>query len=394
MLSDAELLEAFTNLESESVERKRNANDTDRIKELICALSNDMPGHNRPGVIFVGQEDDLSCSHLEVDDGLLTRLASLRDDGSIQPIPQVEVRKIELDGCVVAALIVAPSNNPPVRFSGRVWIRVGPRRAIATAQEERALIEKRQWGQLSFDAQSCLGSTLNDLDLARFEVEFLPAVIPPDVLVQNQRSRDQQLKTLRLVFRDGTPTNTGMLFLGMSPLTYLPGAYVLFRRVDGINLTDRTVSYHEISGTLQDQARQLDELLSVNVRRGAIVGGELREDNLDYPTEALRQLVRNALIHRTYEGTNAPVRITWYADRIEIQSPGGPYGQVTRENFGSGVTDYRNPTVAGLMVSLRLMERFGVGLQIAREKLAANNNPDMEFTIDQHNILVTVRPRS
>jgi ATP-dependent DNA helicase RecG len=111
------------------------------------------------------------------------------------------------------------------------------------------------------------------------------------------------------------------------------------------------------------------------------------------PLQVHRQLLRNAVIHRTYEGTNAPVRVTWYTDRIEIQSPGGPYGQVTQENFGHGATDYRNPTIAGLMVQLRLIERFGVGIQIAKEQLHANGNPALEFEVNQQHVLAIVRSR-
>ncbi len=393
MLTDEELLVAFKSLEADNVERKRNANDSEKIKQFICALANDMPGHNRPGVIFIGQEDDLSSSEIEVDDELLKKLAMLRDDGSIQPIPTMAVQQKKFGNCTVAVITVAPSTNPPVKLSGRVWIRIGPRRALATGQEERVLLEKRQWGNLPFDAQPCLGSSLTDLDTVRFQLEFLPAVVPADVIAQNQRPSEQQLKTLRLLNAEGKPTVTGMLFLGKSPLTWFPGAFVQFRRISGMKLTDDTIDVHQISGTLPDQIRQLDELLTLNVRRRVVVGGQVREEYNDYPIEALRQLVRNALIHRTYEGTNAPVRISWYNDRIEIQSPGGPYGQVTQENFGLGATDYRNPTVAGLMVQLRLIERFGVGIQIAKEQLAANNNPELEFEVNQQHVLAIVRSR-
>jgi ATP-dependent DNA helicase RecG len=201
------------------------------------------------------------------------------------------------------------------------------------------------------------------------------------------------LKALRLLNAEGRPTVTGILFLGKSPLTWFPGAYVQFLRIAGVKLTDEKTDVHQISGTLPDQIRQLDELLTLNVRRSAIVGGQVRQEFSDYPVEALRQLVRNAVIHRAYEGTNAPVRISWYTDRIEIQSPGGPFGQVTPENFGLGATDYRNPTVAGLMVQLRLIERFGVGIQIAKEQLAANNNPPLEFEVNQQHVLAIVRSR-
>lgn len=391
MISDDELLKAFLNTELDRIERKRSASDTDKISECICAMANDLPGHQMPGIIFIGQEDDLSCAGLSVDDEFMLKLSSLRDNGRIQPIPEMQVHKKTIKGCDVAVVLVAPSTNTPVKFDGRTWIRVGPRRALATGQEERILLEKRQWGNLPYDAQPCHGVKLADIDMARFQLEFLPSVIPADVLVQNQRPVEQQLKALRLVSSDSVPTISGVLYLGKSTLSWLPGAYVQFRRIAGTKLTDETTDVHLISGTLPDQVRQLDELISLNIRRRLVVGGAVRVETEEYPIEALRQLVRNALIHRTYEGTNAPVRISWYDDRVEIQSPGGPYGQVTPENFGKGATDYRNPTVAGLMVQLRLIERFGVGIQIAKERLAANKNPDLEFDVNHQHVLAIVR---
>ena len=107
---------------------------------------------------------------------------------------------------------------------------------------------------------------------------------------------------------------------------------------------------------------------------------------------ALQQLTRNAVMHRSYEGTNAPVKVYWFDDRVEIQNPGGPYGQVTPENFGTGATDYRNPLVAEIMHHLGFAQRFGLGLPLAREELAKNNNPEPEFDVDATHVAVTLRP--
>jgi ATP-dependent DNA helicase RecG len=157
-------------------------------------------------------------------------------------------------------------------------------------------------------------------------------------------------------------------------------------------LTEPMLDQREISGTLPDQLNQLDELARLNIRRAAIIGGATRRESLDYPEEALRQFFRNAVLHRTYEGTAAPVRVTWFADRVEIQSPGGPYGQVTKAHFGEpNVTDYRNPTLASALKSYGFVERFGVGIAIARARLEKNGNPPPEFTVEDAHVLVTVR---
>jgi ATP-dependent DNA helicase RecG len=157
-------------------------------------------------------------------------------------------------------------------------------------------------------------------------------------------------------------------------------------------LTDPLLDQRELAGTVADQLRQIDEVVRLHVQRRAAVGGPLREESSDYPEEAIRQLVRNAVLHRTYEGTHAPVRVTWFDDRVEIQSPGGPFGQVTKSSFGEpGVADYRNPTLAEALKRLGFVERFGVGIPIARESLEANGNPPPEFIVEDAHVLVVVR---
>jgi len=393
-MTEDELLTLFRLLESDRVERKESLVDRDRVRQAICALANDLPNHRQAGVIFIGQRDDLSCAGLKVDDLLLLTLAGFRSEGKLLPFPTMHVRKATFDGCEVAVVEVEPSDNPPVRFDGRTWIRVGPRRAIATAEEERRLVEKRRWGSLPFDAHGVRGAALDDLSLQRFQLEYLPAAVSPEVLAENQRTLDHQLRALRLIHPDKTPTVTAILMLGLEPRRWIPGAYIQFLRIDGVNLTDAIIDQRELAGTLADQLRQSDELVRLNIRRPAVVGGAVRAESPDYPEEAIRQLVRNAVLHRTYEGTAAPVRISWFSDRIEIQSPGGPYGQVTKASFGApGVADYRNPTIAEALKSLGFVERFGVGIAIARERLAANGNPPLEFTVEDAHILATVRPR-
>jgi ATP-dependent DNA helicase RecG len=97
-------------------------------------------------------------------------------------------------------------------------------------------------------------------------------------------------------------------------------------------------------------------------------------------------------MHRSYESTHAPARINWFSDRIEISNPGGPYGQTTIENFGRpGITDYRNPHIAEALHTLGYVQRFGVGIAIARKQLAENGNPALEFQVERAHVLALVR---
>jgi ATP-dependent DNA helicase RecG len=393
-MDDAALLALSRAPESDRLERKESAASLDRIREAICALANDVANQRTEGIVVVGQRDDRSCAGIAIDDPLLTRLAHLRSDGRILPFPSMRVRRAILDGCEVAVIEVDPSENPPVKVDGRIWVRVGPRRAQATPEEERRLVEKRRWGNLPFDAQPVRGASLDDLDLRRFEIEYLPSAVAPEILLENGRRPEDQLLALRLLSRERTPTATAILLLATDPRRFFPGAYVQFLRIAGTQLTDPIRDQRELGGTLADQLRQVEELVALHNARPATVGPLLREERPDYPDEAIRQLVRNAILHRSYEGTHAPVRVTWFDDRIEIQSPGGPYGQVTRASFGRpGVTDYRNPTIAEALKALGYIERFGVGIPIAQERLAANGNPPLELVVEDAHVLAVVRRR-
>ncbi len=394
-MTDAELEALLFDSGSDRVERMEALTHPDRVKQAIAALANDLPNSGLPGVVFIGQRDDLSCAGLAITDDLLLRLAAFRSDGTLLPFPTMEVRKVTLRGCTVAVVIVQPTENPPIKCDGRVWVRVGPRRAQASAEEERRLVEKRRWGSLPFDAQPVSGATVADLDLNRFRTELLPSAVSPEVLAENHRPVEQQLQALRLLTPSGHVTAAALLLDATDARRYFPGAYVQFLRIAGPTLTDPVISQKELSGTLVDQLRQLDELIALHTNRRAEIGGVLRTEVVDYPEEALRQLVRNALMHRSYESTNAPTRVTWFDDRVEIQNPGGPFGMVTKENFGQPqVADYRNPTLASWLKMLGLVERFGVGIAIARKRLEANGNPPPRFQPEDSYTLVTVFKRA
>ncbi len=398
MLSDQQLEELLADLESDRVERKESLADPGRIRQAICAFANDMPNHQKPGVVFIGARDDGGCAGLAVTDELLRTIADMRSDGNIVPLPTISVQKRTLRGCEMAVIEVEPADAPPVRYHGRIWIRVGPRRATASAEEERRLNEKRRAKDLPFDLHPMASATVGDLDQNRFVREYLPAALPPDVIEANERGLEEQLASLRFAAVDPPylPTIAGLLVLGKSPADFVPGAYVQFLRIDGTQLIDSITDQKEIHGPLPDLLRRLDDVLSANISTATnLVDGPTEVRHPDYPMVALQQVVRNAVLHRDYQTTNAPVRVTWFKDRIEIQNPGGPFGQVTVANFGTpGITDYRNPHLAEALKTLGFVQRFGVGIPLAKKALADNGNPALQFDVEPNHVLVVVRKRA
>jgi ATP-dependent DNA helicase RecG len=392
--SDAEIDVLFRTPESDLVERKRSTNLKADILETVCAFANDLPDYRRAGLIFVGVEDDGRCANLTITEKTVRDVANWRNEGKVQPIPTMIANTRVIDNCPLIVIQVIPSDIPPVRYDGRIIVGLGPTRITASLADEIRLIEKRGAHARPFDTRGIPGLAIADLDVVRFENEYLPAAIAPDILAANARSTDQRLTALRLLDLDGRATPAAILVLGKTPQDAFPGAYVQALRITGVKLTDPMSDQKTITGTLVDQVRELDLIVRTWNRTRADLTGATRRDVPDYPEVALRQLIRNALMHRTYEMTNSPVRITWYDDRVEILSPGGPFGIVTPQNFGEpNVTDYRNPTIADAMKTLGIVERFGFGIAAARESCAANGNPPPAFQVRTTHILSTVRVR-
>ena len=394
--SDRELEGMMADLESDLVERKESlrGDSPARVREAVCAFANDLPDHRRPGVVFVGADDAGRPVGLEITDRLLLQLADVKTDGNIVPPPTLTVGKHVLRGRDVAVVTVWPADSPPVRLRGRTWVRVGPRRAVASAQDERILNEKRRHRDPHFDARPVPAASLRDLRVGRFEDEYLPAAVDPETLAANDRSTAERLAAAKMIVsvEESVPTVAGVLVLGKRPQEFLPGAYVQFLRIAGLEWGDEVVDATRCDGPVDDVVRRVDDKLIAHNRTAVdFVSRPTEARRSTYPLGALQQLVRNAVMHRAYDGTNAPVQVYWFDDRIEINSPGGPYGALNAGNFGQpGVIDYRNPTLAEAMRVLGLVQRYGFGIPAARRELRANGQPDPAFRVDPNRVHCTV----
>jgi ATP-dependent DNA helicase RecG len=231
--NDAEIDVLFRGRETDLVERKRSTSLKSEILETVCAFANDLPDHRRPGLIFIGVEDDGRCANLTISEKTVREVSNWRNEGKIQPIPTMVVDDRNIDGCHVIVIQVMPSDIPPVRYDGRTIVGIGPTRTTASFADEIRLNEKRGARARSFDTRGIADTTISDLDIPRFESEYLPAAIAPDVLAANRRTTDQRLTALRLLDLDGRPTPAAILMLGKTPQDVFPGAYVQALRIDG-----------------------------------------------------------------------------------------------------------------------------------------------------------------
>jgi hypothetical protein len=150
------------------------------------------------------------------------------------------VEKRRVAGADYAVITVWPCDTPPVRYKGRIHVRWGPRRSLASPQDERILNERRRHRDRPFDVQPVASATLEDLDRLRFEQEYLPSLVARDVLMANDRTYEQKLAATKLIVSETEPRPTvlGLLVCGKEPARWISGAYTQFLRISGTNLAD------------------------------------------------------------------------------------------------------------------------------------------------------------
>ncbi|MBN1867845.1 putative DNA binding domain-containing protein [Candidatus Sumerlaeota bacterium] len=392
MIGEQELRELLADLESDRVERTLSTKDTEKFCQAICAFANDMPANNLPGYLIVGARDDGVIEGVEVTDKLLQQLSSYADSGQIVFSPSIAVQKMSLPEGDVAVVEVRPSDMPPVRYRGRVWIRRGPRKAIANEQEERILTEKRSHHARSFDLKPCRGCGRDDLALDLFQLAYLKSAVAPEIVEENNRDLFLQMASLGFwCSAEECATNAGAILFAQDPLNWFPGASMQYVRFAGDALDADVQDERRFAGDLISLLRELDGFLKTLFPSKLESVSPLREESHSpYPALAIRELLMNAVMHRDYQ-SNAPIRFYWFHDRIEIQNAGGLYGAVTPETFPDQ-NDYRNPKIAEAMKTLGYVNTFGRGIARVQGSLRDNGNPPAEFNISEPTFfLATIR---
>jgi len=382
MLTKEEVNSLLSDLESDQIERTTSIKE-EKLGPAVCALANDFPNHRSVGYILLGVNDDGSLAGMTWADADLQKIGGVKTNGNVLPQPSLTVSSpYQFPTGEVVIIEVIPSIYPPVRYDGRCWIRIGPRKAKATIEEERILIERRAAFAKTFDLVPAFGSSLNDLALDYFQLTYLPLAIDEETIMQNGRSIEEQLASLRFYDLKATcPTNAGILLFGVNPLFFIPGAYIQYIKFELHDLTSN-VEYEKLfSGAYITELKVIDDFIKNNIIKERPVKKEDFQEKLlvNYPYWSLRALLMNAIMHRNYE-SNSPIYIYEFQDRIEIINPGGLYGDVTVDNFPN-TSDYRNVVLAESMKRLGYVNRFNYGIRRSIDELIKNGNGEPIFNI-------------
>ena len=395
MITKEHLQKILSDTESYHIEKTVATDNMDKFSQAICAFSNDVADSKKKGYLIIGVRDNGELAGLQVDDKLLLQISNIRTDGNILPQPVMTVEKFSFAQGDVLVVEVTPSQVPPVRYRGRIWVRVGPRKSIATEAEEKLLTERRLSNIRTFDAMPCLGTTLEDLDITLFKKEYLSKAVAEDILQEDKRTIEEQMASLGLYdLRYQCPTNAAIVLFGNNPERFLHGAYIQYVRFKGLDRAGDIINEHKFSGNLCKVLPKIDVFVETSIaQKRPIPISVLREKTVSkYPYWATRELLMNAIMHRDYE-SNAPVAFYEYDDRIEIQNAGGLYGKVSANNFPN-VSDYRNPFIAEAMKVLGYVNRFSRGVYRVQKELEENGNGKAYFDFSLITAFRVVEPIS
>ncbi|WEV59052.1 putative DNA binding domain-containing protein [Bifidobacterium sp. ESL0728] len=187
---------------------------------------------------------------------------------------------------------------------------------------------------------------------------------------------------------DGVPTLAGMLVLGEYPQAFLPQLDIIATTLPGTEIGEvgvsgeRFVDNQRIDGTLDQQLQGAMDFVRKNIKVSVTITKEgQRVDRPQYPLDAVRELILNALVHRDYSihTQGMPIQLQIFADRLVVTNPGGLYGRMTVDKLGKAQPDTRNPVIANTMEIMGLTENRYSGIPAVRYLTEAAGLPAPEF---------------
>ncbi|MBN1967482.1 MAG: putative DNA binding domain-containing protein [Anaerolineae bacterium] len=253
--------------------------------------------------------------------------------------------------------VEVPRGLPHVyAYDGRFYARQGTLNQPMDARSLRQMLVER--GDVSFEEAAAHGATKDDL--AWEQVETYVAGLRG---LSGQSATDVLLKRGCLI-KEGeevVPTNAGILLFGKDPQRFVRGSEITAARFAGIEMGD-TFTRQDIVGTLPDQLRRIETFLADNLRKEVKIGQTMaREEQFEYPMEAAREVVVNAVSHRNYGIQGDGIRLYIFSDHMEVTSPGGLPGPVTVENIVNERFS-RNPIIVQVLADMGFIERLGYGV--------------------------------
>lgn len=337
-----------------------------RLATSLVAMANSAGGHLVLGIAdnqIVGVRD----GHEAADNVIQVAL-------EITPPLILPIPKITTVSGKTLVIVQIPAGMPHVyAYEGRYLQRIGSDNAPLSPQELRRLLLAR--GDLSFETTIAPGALLADIDMDKAEqyARGLRGFSNEDVaqILLRRGCLARQGKSLR-------PTYAGILLFGKDPQRYMRGADITAVRFAGEGMTD-TFTRQDITGTLPDQIQRAETFLLDHLRKMVTLTGTMaRQEQYEYPLEAARELIVNAVAHRDYSISGDNIHLFIFSNRMEVHSPGKLPGHMTVQNLLEERFS-RNPVIVQVLSDMAFIERLGYGVDRVLELMQRHRLRVPEF---------------
>jgi len=356
--------------ENQEVEFKESFSQH-KICKSLCALGNTLGG-----VIILGVTDKGQIKGIENLDETQRKLASANQCISPNPIISIETHKLWGKNIVVT-IIQRATDNVYYTFEGVIWVRKGSTNEKLDGQTHLEFLRTKQI--LSFDENFENNAKVNDLDINKIK-EYLKARDQKDYL--EAHNLEHFLLSKKLASRNGSLKikNSAVLLFANDPQEFYSQSeikFVKFKGKEPVEILNHQLIQKDIISSIEESIKLIKENISRKIK---ISGSPKRKDEYEYPLEAIREAIVNAVAHRDYFSKDS-IQIYIFDDRIEITNPGSLPQGLTKELFGT-ISVQRNPITYRFLRDLGYVEGLGTGVPRMKNYMrkAGLRDPNFIFT--------------
>ena len=332
--------------------------------KTVVAFANDAGGElfigikNQPRDVIGVPEEQL----LKIEE----KISNIIHD-NCYPLILPEIFFVNYEGKHIVVVKVFKGSNPPyyLKNKGRedgTYIRAGSNNRLA----DKEVIEEleRQRLNISFDSLPVYSKELHDIDISLFIKQWEETT--------GEHINKNILKKLNLIVEERGkefPTNALVLLSNDEIRKKLfPFAKVECARFKG-TIPGDFIDQKTIDEPLTFQAEEAYSFILRHISKGSTYEGVYRKDRWEYPVVAIREVIRNAVIHRDYSLKGQDIKLAVFDDKIEITSPGKLMPTIDFNDMEAGQSDIRNKTLAPVFKKLGIIEQWGNGLRLIAEEL-------------------------
>ena len=342
--------------ESETLEFKKSTGEWKEIVETISAFSN-----TKGGRIIIGASKSGQILGVNIGKDTIERLANQISQNIDPKIhPRITTEKIKAKSII--SIEVKESPDHLVLAFGRSFKRMGKSTVKMSKDEYERLILEKHKEKLYFDSQLCISTSLKDIDEEKVAWFLRKAKAERNLDIDVSLEPQEALKKLNLVV-DNKITNAAILVFGRNPQRFFIQSEVRCARFKGAKAVKPFIDMKVLRGSIYEQIDQAEKFVLFNIKKAAWVeSGKIeRQEKWEYPPEAIREAITNAIAHRDYN-LSANVHVSIFDDRIEIWSPGRLPQPLTPEDLKKEHKSIPiNPSIANLLFLIKYIERWGTG---------------------------------